>query len=173
MIGVHNRILSKIVLAASAVMLLVLGACGSDGCQSSTACIPLAQLYSSSTQRAITVDSMSVYGIGAPGDSMIVRCGRNVSQFSLPLRTSVGETKYVIHYDQKALSDPRYNDTITLHYNVLPMFDSNECGVVYAFEISDYSCTDHLVDSMAMPYNRITNLTTVSVQLYMRTTEQP
>ena len=167
-----TKIARVMVAMASVAMLWVLSACGSDGCTSNTASIPLAQLYSSSTLKAIAVDSISVYGIGAPGDSMIVRCGRSISQFTMPLRTTVDETKYVIHYDQKALSDPRYNDTITLHYNVLPMFDSKECGVVYAFEVSDFYYTRHLIDSMAMPYNRITNLTSVAVQLYMRT-QQP
>ena len=157
---------------ASEAMLSVLSACGSDGCNSNTACIPLAQLYSSSTLKAITVDSISVYGIGAPGDSMIVRCGKSISQFTMPLRTTVDETKYVLHYDQKALSHPRNNDTITMRYKVDAIFDSKECGVVYAFEISDFTYTRHLIDSMAMPYNRITNLTSVSVQLYMRT-QQP
>ena len=160
------------VAVASVAMLSLLSACGSDGCTSNTASIPLAQLYSSSTLKAIAVDSISVYGIGAPGDSMIVRCGRSISQFTMPLRTTVDETKYVIHYDQKALSDERNNDTITLRYKTDAMFDSKECGVVYAFEVSDFYYTRHLIDSMAMPYNRITNLTSVAVQLYMRT-QQP
>ena len=171
-----RRMMTKIARAMAAVasvaMLSLLSACGSDGCTSNTASIPLAQLYSSSTLKAIAVDSISVYGIGAPGDSMIVRCGRSISQFTMPLRTTVDETKYVIHYDQKALSDERNNDTITLRYKTDAMFDSKECGVVYAFEVSDFYYTRHLIDSMAMPYNRITNLTSVAVQLYMRT-QQP
>ena len=167
-----TKIARAMAAVASEEMLSVLSACGSDGCTSNTASIPLAQLYSSSTLKAIAVDSISVYGIGAPGDSMIVRCGRSISQFTMPLRTTVDETKYVIHYDQKALSDERNNDTITLRYKTDAMFDSKECGVVYAFEVSDFYYTRHLIDSMAMPYNRITNLTSVSVQLYMRT-QQP
>ena len=164
-----TKIARAMVAVASVAMLSLLSACGSDGCTSNTASIPLAQLYSSSTLKAIAVDSISVYGIGAPGDSMIVRCGRSISQFTMPLRTTVDETKYVIHYDQKALSDERNNDTITLRYKTDAMFDSKECGVVYAFEVSDFYYTRHLIDSMAMPYNRITNLTSVAVQLYMRT----
>ena len=167
-----TKIARAMAAVASVAMLSLLSACGSDGCTSNTASIPLAQLYSSSTLKAIAVDSISVYGIGAPGDSMIVRCGRSISQFTMPLRTTVDETKYVIHYDQKALSDERNNDTITLRCKTDAMFDSKECGVVYAFEVSDFYYTRHLIDSMAMPYNRITNLTSVSVQLYMRT-QQP
>ncbi|MDD6025803.1 MAG: hypothetical protein PUD26_04290, partial [bacterium] len=107
-IGVRRMVtkITRVMAAvASVAMLSLLSACGSDGCTSNTASIPLAQLYSSSTLKAIAVDSISVYGIGAPGDSMIVRCGRSISQFTMPLRTTVDETKYVIHYDQKALSD--------------------------------------------------------------------
>ena len=49
--------------------MLVVAACSSDTCRDSTNAVPVAAFYSSSTQGMITVDSLTVYGIGVPNDS--------------------------------------------------------------------------------------------------------
>ena len=77
----------------------MLHSCAGDGCTSGTSSVPIVGFYSSSTQKAIAVDSLTVYGIGAPGDSLLVNCGRNLSKLELPLRTSVGNVQFVLHYD--------------------------------------------------------------------------
>ena len=123
------------------------------------------------TKKMIMVDSISVYGIGAPGDSMIFDNAYRVSDIPLPFRYTANSTQFVIHYNQKAISHPSFNDTLTFKYDLVPIFDSSECGVIYAFDILDYECTDNMIDSISVPYNRVTNLSTVSVLLYMRTAQ--
>ena len=149
----------------------MLHSCAGDGCTSGTASTPQVGFYSSSTLKAIAVDSLTVYGIGAPGDSLLVNCGRNLSSLELPLRTSVGNVQFVLHYDQKAISDERYNDTITLAYDAMPWFESDECGVFYVFDITSHHCTDHLIDSIAVPNPHVNNLGVETVKLYFRTQE--
>lgn len=147
---------------------MLVASCASDGCTNTDPCVPIAQFYDSSTESTISVDSVSIYGIGAPGDSMIVSCS-TVSSFNLPLRTSVTHTDYVIHYDQSDLNDPLLNDTISFDYVINPVFDNNECGVYFSFDITAYSCTSHLVDSIDVPYSHISNLGVTAVKLFMKT----
>ncbi len=156
-------------------MLLMLGwavaSCGGDGCNSKTTSIPTARLFSMSTKKMILVDSLTVYGIGAPGDSMILHNAYRVSDIPMPFRYTAVSTQFVIHYEQKAISHPSFNDTLTFKYELVPIFDSSECGVIYAFDIVDYKCTKHLIDSISVPNKRVTNVSTVSVMLYMHTAQ--
>lgn len=155
-------------IAAAAAMLL---SCAGDGCTSGTASTPQVGFYSSSTLKAIAVDSLTVYGIGAPGDSLLLNCGRAISSLELPLRLATGNVQFVLHYNQKAISDVRYNDTITLAYDAKPWFESDECGVFYVFDITSHKCTNHLIDSMAVPNPHVSNLGIETVKLYFRTQE--
>ena len=155
-------------IAAAAAMLL---SCAGDGCTSGTANTPQVGFYSSSTLKAIAVDSLSVYGIGAPGDSMLLKCGRAISSLELPLRLSTSSVQFVLHYDQEAISDVRYNDTITLAYDAKPWFESDECGVFYVFDITSHKCTNHLIDSMAVPNPHVSNLGIETAKLFFRTQE--
>ena len=52
---------------------LVLSNCGSNGCVDNRSSIPLAQFYSYDAQEtALSVDSISIFGIGQPTDSMLL-----------------------------------------------------------------------------------------------------
>jgi len=146
-------------------------ACAGDGCSSGTSSIPRAGFYASGTGDAVTIDSISVYGVEVPGDSMVLRCARNVHQTYMPLRISQETTKYVIHYDQKALCDISNNDTITLHYKATPFFESDECGVLYLFDITGFECTNHLIESVEVVYPHVSNIDVETLKLYFRTEE--
>ena len=96
---------------------LVLSNCGSNGCVDNRSSIPLAQFYSYDAQEtALSVDSISIFGIGQPTDSMLLDSAVAVTQVYLPLRFTQDSTQYVIHYEQQGLSSPRYNDTLTFVY---------------------------------------------------------
>ena len=66
---------------------LVLSNCGSNGCVDNRSSIPLAQFYSYDAQEtALSVDSISIFGIGQPTDSMLLDSAVAVTQVYLPLR---------------------------------------------------------------------------------------
>ena len=69
------------------VCCLVLSNCGSNGCVDNRSSIPLAQFYSYDAQEtALSVDSISIFGIGQPTDSMLLDSAVAVTQVYLPLR---------------------------------------------------------------------------------------
>ncbi len=145
--------------------------CAGDGCTSGSSSTPRAGFYASATGDAVSIDSISVYGVGVPGDSMLLKCAAKATQTYLPLRISQNSTAYVIHYDQKALSDTRYNDTLTLHYEATPHFESTECDVFYYFDITSLTCTNHLIDSVKLVYSHVNNIDAETMKIYFKTNQ--
>ncbi len=57
-------------IAAAGVALTALAAgCNTSGCQDNGSAIPLAAFYASDTGSPVTLDSLAIYGLGAPADS--------------------------------------------------------------------------------------------------------
>lgn len=156
------------ILALFALMLMAAG-CNTSGCLDNQSSLPLAGFYSASSKSKVSLDSISVYAVDVPGDSMMVRCGTAVSQVYMPFDMEHGSVRYVLHYDQKALADERLNDTITINYDAVPYFVSDECGAMYFFDIKDYTWTRHIVDSVAFTSDRITNANVENIKIYVRT----
>ena len=112
----------RYILFVFIVSLLAVCSCNTSGCLENQSSIPLAGSYSSSTKKKVSVDSISIYAVDVPGDSMLVRVGHGVSQVYMPLDITADETRYVLHYDAKDISDERLNDTIKIIYDRLPYF---------------------------------------------------
>ncbi|MGM9803700.1 MAG: DUF6452 family protein [Muribaculaceae bacterium] len=166
---VKHSLLTMAAAMLVGLMAIAATSCNSDGCTTGVTSLPLAVFYSAETQKTIAVDSISVYGVDAPGDSMLVRCGRNVSRVYLPLRISQSEVQYVFHYDQTAICNPLLNDTLTISYDAVPYFESADCGVFYIFDVNNYTHTKHIIDSVSIPYNRISNMDVETVRIFFRT----
>ena len=66
----------------------VLTSCNSSGYLDNRSAIPLAEFYNSETGQSLTLDSLEIRGLGAPGDSVLVSAGTAVSQAYLPMRSS-------------------------------------------------------------------------------------
>lgn len=133
----------KILISLCAV--LVATSCSDDQCEGNQSVVPVAGLYNTVDGKAITIDSLTIYGIGAPGDS-ILQDNQKITTVKLPFRSTVGETKYVIQYNQKALAALNFRDTITFIYDPIPYFHSNECGAFYKYRLKDIEYTTYLVD---------------------------
>ena len=144
--------------------------CNTSECLGNQSSIPLAGLYSATTEKAISIDSITVYGYDAPNDSMLLKNAQGIKQVYMPLRINTSETKYIFHYDQKAISGIENNDTITLKYTSKPYFDSFECGAMYQFEITEFSYTQHIMDSVAVISKIITNADVETIKIFMKTT---
>ena len=160
-----------ILVAVADLMAVAVTSCHNNGCLENRRAVPRCGFYSSSSKKTVSLDSISVYAVGVPGDSMLVRCG-TVSQLYMPLNMSSDVTRYVLHYDAQLLSDVRLNDTLTINYERVPYFVSHECGAMYYFDVKEYSCTDHLIDSVKITTERFTNLDVETIQFYMRTREE-
>ncbi|MBQ1584686.1 MAG: hypothetical protein II078_06420, partial [Muribaculaceae bacterium] len=84
------RFLLPIVLVLAA---LYLTACNDDSCYDNGSSLPLAAFYLGNSQQTIT--GLTIMGIGAPGDSLLADSSA-LKEVYLPLRASVGTTRYAI-----------------------------------------------------------------------------
>ena len=148
-------ILSAAITAALAM--IAAAGCNSSGCLENQSSIPLAGFYSSGTDERVVIDSIKVYGLGAPGHSSLTASIR-ASQVYLPLRSSTDVTSFCFRYLQKDLDLPELIDTLTLEYDSEPRFVSEECGAMYFYHVRRLAYTRHLIDSVAMPDSLINNV---------------
>lgn len=159
-------------LSAAAVPALIAAGCSSDECADNKNSLPLAVVMASlpEPQEAV-LDSISVFGIGAPGDSVLVDSASNVGEFYLPFRIDKGETTYVIRYLQRVIAETGTCDTISFTYDIKPMFVSSACGAVYYYENVRMGHTTHFIDSITCPGERITNANVPNIFIYFRMNE--
>ncbi|MBO4721687.1 MAG: hypothetical protein J5629_02010 [Muribaculaceae bacterium] len=158
-----RRILQHITLAilVTASLTVIATSCNNDNCIGNGSAIPLAGFYNGDKQ--ITINSLTVYGIGAPNDSVIINKTSAKSVY-LPLRLSTNSCKYVFNYNTEDMP----NDTLTLGYDAIPYFQSHECGAMYKFKITSLEHTTHAIDSVLIPEPMITNADVVSIKIYVR-----
>ena len=105
------------------VAMIIMAACSGSECYDNKNYLPLAGFYSSQERpAAITLDSISIYGIGAPGDSILEDSVRGLSQCYLPFRIDEGNTTYVIRYLTGLLGRYHIDDTIRFNYDIEPWF---------------------------------------------------
>lgn len=160
---------SRMKILVIVAMLLIICGCNSYECTDNKNSLPLAGFYSSEVvPEAIEIDSISIWGIDAPADSILLDSASNVQSVYLPFRIDEDVTKYVIHYNSKALSDSRYNDTIEFKYEIRPYFVSAECGAIYKYKMEEITHTNHLIDSVKCPTGEIDNIEFENIKIYFR-----
>lgn len=158
-------------LAAPAVMSVIIGiaACSNDECYENKNSLPLAGFYSSGSEpSAISLDSISILGIGAPGDSVLHDSVSGISQSYLPFRIDQESTTFVVRYLQGILGRYRVADTITFNYEIVPWFVSSSCGVVYDYKIRSIVSTHNIIDSVTCPDGMIDNKNAENLRIYFR-----
>lgn len=163
------RFAGRLVAPALLAFMICVGACSSDECLGNKNSLPLAGFYSSEEKPAsISIDSVSIFGIGAPGDSVLHDSVRSLKETYLPFRIDSERTTYVIRYLQGLLGQYRVADTITFDYAIKPMFVSSACGVVYEYEMRDIVTTHNIIDSVVCPNGVITNANSENIKIYFR-----
>lgn len=169
-----NRNLSYLfqtLLALVTVVTLTLSGCSNNGCTDNRSSLLMCGFYSNATKPAsISLDSIKIGGVGAPNDSLLVGIDDRTSSLYLPLRSRDNVTSFYIHYCQKGLNYPWFNDTITLNYTSESYFTSQECGVIYRYHVKKLSYTRHLVDSIALLDSLINNVDIERMKIMFRTT---
>lgn len=154
------------------LVILTAVSCNNKECFDNQSTLPLAGLYSMQTGTAITVDSLTVYGIGAPGDSILLNNASDVSSLYMPMPLSGTSTSFVIYFNNKDLDFVQLYDTLKIDYNCYPQFVSNECGAIYKYDITDFSHTTHLIDSVAIPTMEFDNVDKEVIKIYFRTSAE-
>lgn len=157
-----KRISPLLVLASLFVI-----ACSNDECLENKNALPYAAFYTSQLEPAsVALDSITVFGIGAPGDSILADTASNVSSIYLPFRIDSSQSSFVIRYE--ALKSALNADTITFTYNAHPFFVSAGCGVSYQYEIKDITTTHLMIDSVRCPVGVITNVAGTNINIYFK-----
>lgn len=156
------RFLLPIVLVLAA---LFLTACNDDSCYDNGSSLPLAAFYLGNSQQTIT--GLTIMGIGAPGDSLLADSSA-LKEVYLPLRASVGTTRYAISRWVGAGTPmaQQLHDTLTLDYEPIAYFHSAECGAMYNFNLHDVRCTINGIDSVVVITPLVTNSRTPALRIY-------
>lgn len=165
-----SRLLATLVIVLTGTILLP--SCNTSGCTDNRSAIPLAGFYSSATLRAISLDSLQIHGVGAPGDSVLLAAGQSADRVYLPMRATANTTTWCLSYKWRDLDNSILNDTLTLVYTSEPWFAPDDCGAMYTYHITGVRHTDHIVDSVAVVDSVITNVDRVAIEIYFRTDEQ-
>lgn len=153
-------------------MLGCMYSCGSGGCLENATTLPLAGFYSGTTKTAISVDSLEVRGIGAPGDSLLLAPRRGVSELYMPFRADYSSISWVFAFKLEGFYYPQLYDTITFGYNTIPYFASADCGAMYVYRVNSMRYTTHVIDSVAITDSLFTNVNKEQIQIFFRTAEQ-
>ena len=141
--------------------LVALVSCNNDNCMGNSTGIPLAAFFNN--DKKVSIPNLTVYGIGAPNDSTIIN-NTSASQVYLPLRITQTSCQYVLNYSTEGIE----NDTLTFNYDIIPYFESRECGAMYNFNITSWENTFNAIDSVKIPDPMITNSDVVTINIYMR-----
>lgn len=158
---------TDIVLALLAIVTLC--CCSDDTCYDNRSAVPSATFYASGTTSQFKADVVTIGGIGAPGDSLIVD-STSASKCALPLRPNVTQSRFFIKMMCVTGGDTTFvTDTLTLSYTPLPYFVSHECGAMYYYHIDGAEVTTHNVDSIAITNADVTNVTRETLRIYVPT----
>ncbi|MBD5185959.1 MAG: hypothetical protein HDS92_05055 [Bacteroidales bacterium] len=165
-----GKVLSIAAALCAALAGALLGGCNTAGCTDNQSSLPLAGFYNSDGN-AVSIDSLAVWGVGAPGDSLLLAPSTPASQLYLPLRSTATETSFCFAYRTAELDDPRLQDTLTLAYTSTPWFISEECGAGFRYTITRMNVTHHLIDSVKITDSLATNIDREILRIYFHTAE--
>lgn len=171
--GKHIRSLAvRLAVPAFFIGMVVAGACSNDECFDNKNSLPLAGFYSSDTvPSSIQLSAVTIYGIGAPGDSILHDSVSGLSETYLPFRIDEGTTSYVIKYMEENLALFNLADTITFDYEIVPWFVSSACGAIYKYKMRTITTTHHIIDSVSCPEGEIDNRNIQNLRIYFRVSE--
>lgn len=163
--------LKRIVPLALVILIAIIinGGCNNSECYDNQNSLPLAGFYSSEVNpKAISIDSVTILGVGAPGDSILQDSVRSLSKVYLPFRIDQEETTFQIRYLGGIAGAYRISDFITFRYDIIPKFVSTACGTVYYYKINSIEHTDNLIDSVVCPGGEITNVAQENLKIYFK-----
>lgn len=163
-----GKILIYLSLIAT-VLLIVLSSCNTGGCTELRSAIPRAEFYSSTTAQTISIDSLQISGVGAPGDSILYKSSQRLSTIYLPMPAQKESVQWRIAYMQSSLAAYNLADTISMDYDRMPWFAGEECGAMYKYRIKKLDYTRNIIDSVALSDSLVENIEKTNIAIYLRT----
>lgn len=152
---------------------IALTACNSSGCTDNQSALPLAGFYvvdQNGRETAVSVDSLTVGGIGAVGDSLLLDKATAVTQVYLPFNTDAASSAFFFDYHTGVA------DTVTFVYDAQPYFASEECGAAYRYHITKVDYTRHAINLIELTSNEVTNVNLETIHIFFSAndvTEEP
>ena len=146
---------------AALAMLLAMASCSDGSCYDNGSSLPLVRFYASGTTTQLSVQGLTIRGLDAPGDSVLVK-NTATSEIYLPLRATTTSCQWEFTY----MEEDEPSDTLTLAYRPIPYFASAECGAMYNFEITSVTTTHHSIDSVQVVKPVIDNGSDVALRVF-------
>lgn len=151
----------------------LLTGCAGNECLENHSALPLAYFYSYQTRQRVSIQNLEIFGIGAPGDSILYE-PQTLQAAYLPFRIWQDTTRYVFVYQSLAERDEEGQivvsaptDTVTFIYKPTEWFVSPACGAMYFYDMKEVRHSDFLIDSIA--YNPlITNENSENIQIFFK-----
>ena len=154
-------------LLLSACCSFLLFSCSTSECYDNQNSLPLAGFYSSGRNpQAISLNSVTILGVGAPGEGVLQDSVSGISQVYLPFRIDQESTTFEFRYHREGGFN--LSDIITFNYEIIPWFVSTACGTVYDYKITSIETTHTFIDSVACPKGVITNENIENLKIYFK-----
>lgn len=158
-----------VIFTTLAIMLPLFFSCNSNGCLENRNSVPLAGFYTNGDQ-SVSIKAVEIRGVD--NSTVLYNAGNDLHSVYLPMRSTQESTSWVFAYKLDGLDDPFYNDTIKFDYDSRPYFASDECGVIYIYDIKRVTHTTHLVDSVILVDSTITNVDKEQIHIYFHSDEE-
>lgn len=153
------------------IIVLAVGSCSDTGCMDNRSSIPYVTFFSQdSPKSAVSIDSLTVYGIDQINDSVLFDT-ITAKSLLLPLRNDKDTTRFVLRYDQKNISPAYKTDTLTFVYRSYIYFASAECGAMFNYVIDSLGYTTYQIVSAELINVEVRNQSIETVKLFFRTDE--
>ena len=141
---------------------IALAGCSNEGCMNNRNSIPMAGFYSLANEEPLSVSKLAIYGVGAPGDSLLLDTVRSSHQVYLPLRGQLPSVRF-------AFKSGDLTDTLTINYNSYPFFDGEDCGAMWRYELTSVQYLHTLIDSVFVTDPLISNVERESLMIFLKT----
>lgn len=141
---------------------LAIAGCSNEGCMNNRNSIPMAGFYRLENEEALSVSKLEIYGVGAPGDSLLLDTLRSSHQVYLPLRGQLPSVRF-------AFKAGDMTDTLTINYNSYPYFDGEDCGAMWRYELTSVHYLRTLIDSVLITDPLITNVERERLMIFLKT----
>lgn len=144
-----------------ALTAVALHGCSDQGCMNNRNSIPMAGFYLLQGEQSVSVSNLEVFGVGAPGDSLLLDTVRSAHQIYLPLRGDIPRAQFVFRSGD-------VDDTLTVDYTAWPYFDGEDCGAMWRYELQNVSWQRTLIDSVRVTDKFITNQEREQLMIFLR-----
>ncbi len=161
-----NRVSGTMIISA-VVSVSLIGGCATSECIDNQSALPYAGFYLSGSEDKIAVSGLSVVGVDAPNDSLLLSTDSKSESVFLPFRIDNDETSFEFRYNLGEGIDP-VKEIITFRYERQPWFVSAACGAMYNFKITDITFSGLMIDTVSCPGNLITNVNKENIRIYFR-----